>query len=282
LFDGVIVTNPAVILIGIGLIIVGLGFKVSAAPFHTWAPDVYQGAPAGVTGYMAAMAKIAGFAAIARILLTGLIDFDENWLPVLAVVATVSMVVGAVVALVQSDVRRLLAYSGVAHAGFIMTGIIGGATQGMLFYVTVYAIQLVGAFAIVAVVSGSDSSTSHIDAYRGLSKRSPALATGFAVLLLGMAGLPLTSGFVAKFGVFTEAWAGGYEWLVIVALLMSVVTFGFYLRVIVVMFMDDPAGEPVFVARPLRWAIGLAVAGTILIGVLPEPLLNMAANAFSL
>ena len=280
--SGVIVTTPAVILIGIGLVIVGLGFKVSAAPFHSWAPDVYQGAPAGITGYMAAMAKIAGFAAIARILITGLPQYDQSWVPVLAAVATLSMLVGAVVALVQSDVRRILAYSGIAHAGFIMTGVVGGATEGMLFYVTVYALKLVGAFAIVAAVSGSSSSESHIDEYRGLVRRSPVLAVSFAVLLLGMAGLPLTSGFVAKFGVFTEAWAGGYEWLVIVGVLMSVVTFAFYLRIIVVMFMEESEAESLGVTSAIRWAVGIAVVVTLIAGIVPEPLLDMAADAFPL
>ncbi len=281
-FRDVIVTRPAVILIGMGLVIVGLGFKVSAAPFHTWAPDVYQGAPAGITGYMASMAKIAGFVAIARILITGLPQFDQSWVPVLAGIAAVSMLIGSVVALVQNDIRRLLAYSGIAHAGFIMTGVVGGATKGMLFYVTVYAIQLVGAFAIVAAVSGSDSSASDIDEYRGLAKRSPVLAVSFAILLLGMAGLPLTSGFVAKFAVFTEAWAGGYAWLVVMGLLMSVVTFGFYMRVIVVMFMDEAEDEQVAVSPTLRWAVGIATVGTVLLGIVPEPLLRMAANAFPL
>ena len=281
-FQGVIVTAPAVILIGMGLVIVGLGFKVSAAPFHTWAPDVYQGAPAGITGYMAAMAKIAGFAAIGRILITGLPQFDQNWMPVLAGIAAASMVIGSVVALVQQDIRRLLAYSGIAHAGFIMTGVVGGATTGMLFYVTVYAIQLVGAFAIVSSVSGSDSSASDLDEYRGLAKRSPALAVSFAVLLLGMAGLPLTSGFVAKFGVFTEAWAGGYSWLVIMGVLMSVVAFAFYMRVIVVMFIDEAEGDQVVVSATVRWAVGIAAVATVLIGIVPGPLLRMAANAFPL
>lgn len=281
-FQSVIVTRPAVILIGMGLVIVGLGFKVSAAPFHTWAPDVYQGAPAGITGYMAAMAKVAGFAAIGRILITGLPQFDQSWVPVLAGIATVSMLLGSVVALVQDDLRRLLAYSGIAHAGFIMTGVVGGSTKGMLFYVTVYAIQLVGAFAIVSAISGSDSSASDLDEYRGLVKRSPALAVSFAVLLLGMAGLPLTSGFIAKFGVFSEAWAGGYAWLVVLGLLMSVVTLGFYMRVIVVMFMDEADGEQVAVSGTVRWAVGISAVGTVLIGIVPEPLLRMAANAFPL
>lgn len=281
-FASVIVRSPAVILVGIGLVVAGLGFKISAAPFHTWAPDVYQGAPAGITGYMAAMAKVAGFAAIARILLTGVVSFDDSWVPLLAAIATTSMLVGSLVALVQSDIRRLLAYSGVAHAGFIMTGLVGESTDGMLFYITVYAVKLIGAFAIVAVVSGSDSSASSVDEYRGLVKRSPVLAGSFTVILLGMAGLPLTSGFIAKFGVFSEAWAGGYPWLVLVGVIMSVVTFAFYLRVIMVMFMEDSDAEGFAAPTPVKWAVGLAVAGTILIGVAPGPLLRLAANAFPL
>jgi len=271
-----------VILIGLALIIVGLGFKVSAAPFHSWAPDVYQGAPAGVVGYMAAMAKIAGFLAIARILLTGVPQLDANWLPVIAGLSALSMLVGSIIALVQNDVRRMLAYSGVAHAGFILTGIVGGATTGMLFYVTVYAIQLVGAFAVVAVVSGPGSSGSSIDEYRGLARRSPALGAAFAVLLLGMAGLPLTSGFIAKFGVFSEAWANGYGWLVIIALLASVIAFAFYLRVIVVMYMDETEEEAIPVSVTARWVLGIAVVGTVLAGILPATLIDLAANAFPL
>jgi NADH-quinone oxidoreductase subunit N len=281
-FTEFFVTSPAVILIGLALIIVGLGFKVSAAPFHSWAPDVYQGAPAGVVGYMAAMAKIAGFLAIARILLTGVPQLDANWLPVIAGLSALSMLVGSIIALVQKDVRRMLAYSGVAHAGFILTGIVGGATTGMLFYVTVYAIQLVGAFAVVAVVSGPGSSGSSIDEYRGLARRSPTLGAAFAVLLLGMAGLPLTSGFIAKFGVFSEAWANGYGWLVIIALLASVIAFAFYLRVIVVMYMDETEEEAIPVSVTARWVLGIAVVGTVLAGILPAPLIDLAANAFPL
>jgi NADH-quinone oxidoreductase subunit N len=277
-----IVTRPAVIYIGIGLVIAGLGFKVSAAPFHAWAPDVYQGAPAGLVGYMAAVAKVAGFAAMARILLTAFGDFDLTWLPVVAGVAALSMVLGATLALVQGDVRRMLAYSGVAHAGFIMTGVVGGSADGVLVYVAVYAIQLVGAFAVVAVVSGPDGAGSSMDEYRGLARRSPILAGSFAVLLLGMGGLPLTSGFVAKFGVFSDAWAAGFEWLVIVAVVASVIALAFYIRVIVVMYMDDVGEEPVPMAGPAGWVLAVAVATTIFWGILPTSLLDLAADALPL
>lgn len=279
---GFLVNSPAVILIGIGLMVVGLGFKVSAAPFHTWAPDVYQGAPAGIVGYMASVAKIAGFAAITRILLTAVEEFDRSYLPVIAAIAVLSMVLGSVFALVQSDIRRILAYSGVAHAGFIMTGVVGSSTDGVLFYLAVYAIQLVGAFAVVAAVSGSDASKSALDSYRGLASRSPILASGLAVLLLGMAGLPLTSGFIAKFGVFADAWSTGYEWLVVVAVLASVVAFAFYLRIIVIMYMESDESDSIEVAGPIRWVLGIAVAATIIWGILPASLLDLAADALAL
>jgi NADH-quinone oxidoreductase subunit N len=274
-----VISSPAVIYIGLGLVVAGLGFKVSAAPFHTWAPDVYQGAPAGLVGYMAAVAKVAGFAAIARILLTAVLELAETWLPVVAAISVLSMLLGSVLALVQSDVRRLLAYSGVAHAGFIMTGVVGGATDGVLFYLAIYAIQLIGAFAVVAVVSGPDGAGSGLDQYRGLGRRSPLLAGAFTVLLLGMGGLPLTSGFVAKFGVFTDAWAQGYEWLVVVAVIASVAAFAFYIRVIVVMYMDEADDDVPLRVGPERWVLALAVGATILWGIFPSSLLDLAADA---
>jgi NADH-quinone oxidoreductase subunit N len=274
-----LVTSPAVILIGTGLVIAGLGFKVSAAPFHSWAPDVYQGAPAGLVGYMAAVAKVAGFAAIARILLTALDAYDYSWLPVLAGVSALSMLLGSVLALVQGDLRRMLAYSGVAHAGFILTGVIGGSTDAVLFYLAIYAIQLVGAFAVVSVVSGPGSAGSDLDLYRGLSRRSPLLAGSFTVLLLGMGGLPLTSGFVAKFGVFTDAWANGYQWLVVVAVVASVIAFAFYIKVIVLMYMDDSMDHQAVVVGGAAWVLAIAVGATILWGIFPTSLLDLAANA---
>jgi NADH-quinone oxidoreductase subunit N len=277
-----IVTAPTVIYIGIGLVVAGLGFKVSAAPFHAWAPDVYQGAPAGIVGYMAAVAKVAGFAAIARILLTAFGDLDQAWLPVVAGISALSMLLGAVLALVQGDVRRMLAYSGVAHAGFIMTGVVGGSTDGILVYLMVYAIQLIGAFAVVAIVSGADGAGSSMDEYRGLARRSPLLAASFTVLLLGMGGLPLTSGFVAKFGVFTQAWANGFQWLVVLAVIASVLALAFYLRVIVVMYMDDEGEQAAVPVGPAGWVLVVAVAATILWGIFPMSLLDFAADALPL
>jgi NADH-quinone oxidoreductase subunit N len=280
-----ILLRPAVLLIGLALTVVGLSFKVTAAPFHGWAPDVYQGAPAGAVGFMAAAAKVGGFAALARILFTAFGDLAATWATVVAGLALLSMVVGSLLAVVQDDLRRLLAYSGVAHAGFILTGLVAGraGTGAIWFYLTVYAVQLVGAFAVVAAVSGPASSGSSLDAYRGLGKRQPFLAGSLTVLLLGMAGIPLTAGFVAKFGVFQDAWQAGYGWLVVGAVLMSVVAFFIYLRVIVAMYMGEAEGDELTaVPVSIRTVLTVAIATTLVFGVVPAPLLRFAADALPL
>lgn len=281
-FSGIIAPGETLILIAVGLVIVGLGFKTSAAPFHSWAPDVYQGAPAGLVGYMASVAKIAGFVALGRFLVTGVGEFAGNWAPVLAGIAALSMVLGSIVALVQSDVRRMLAYSGVAHAGFIMTGLVGLKLSGMLFYIAIYSVQLVAAFAVVAAVSGPGESASPLSDFRGLSARRPALAAGFTVVLLGLAGLPLTSGFIAKFGVLTEAWENGHTWLVYVAVLASVIALAFYLRIVVSMYMEEEETGPLPVPKTLVWVLGIAVIVTVVLGIFPGFLLDVVANAFAL
>jgi NADH-quinone oxidoreductase subunit N len=276
--------SPGVVLVGLALLVIGLAFKVSAAPFHAWAPDVYQGAPAGVVGFMAAAAKVGAFVALWRILGIGFPSLDGTWGPVVAGIAALSMMVGAVVAVVQDDIRRMLAYSGVAHAGFILTGILAGQSgiEAVWFYLAVYTLQLVGAFGVVSAVSGAAGSRSAISAFAGLGRRQPMLALVFSTLLLGMAGLPVTSGFVAKFGVFQDAWSAGYQWLVIVAAIASVIAFFFYLRVIVAMYMQE--SEEIELAVPglvARSALALVALATIAFGVLPGPLLELAGDALS-
>jgi NADH-quinone oxidoreductase subunit N len=276
--------RPAVLFIGLALTIVGLAFKVTAAPFHAWAPDVYQGAPAGAVGFMAAAAKIGGFAALARVLYTAFPDYVSTWGVVVAGLAALSMLVGSFLAVVQDDLRRLLAYSGVAHAGFILTGLVAGPTgsPGVLFYLAVYTIQLVGAYAVVAAVSGGGSAGSPLDRYRGLGRRQPFLAAALTVTLLGMAGIPLTSGFIAKFGVFQDAWRAGFGWLVVVALLASVVSFFIYLRVIVAMYMWEAEGSEIAVTTPVRAVLSAVTAVTLVFGLLPGPLLRLASDALPL
>lgn len=270
--------------LGMLCVLVAVGFKVAAAPFQWWAPDVYQGAPAGLVGFMASVAKIGGFAALTRILFSGFESLTSEWAPVVAAIAALSMVLGAVMAIVQDDVRRLLAYSGVAHAGFILTGVAAGGTgaPAIWFYLAVYTIQLVGAFGVVAAVTGPRDARASFAAFAGLARRAPGMALTFSILLLGMAGLPLTSGFIAKFGVFQDAWRSGWEWLVIVAVLASVVAFYLYLRVIVVMYMQEPDEPTLVVDSPARWVLVLSAAVTVLLGVVPAPLLELAGDALPL
>ncbi len=282
-----IVTEPAILLIGMGLVIVGLGFKVSAAPFHQWAPDVYSGAPGGIVGLMAAGVKIAGFAALARILIGGLPSQIDTWAPLLAIIAGVSMVIGTLLAAVQDDVKRILAYSGVAHAGYILMGLLAGrdGIGSMWFYVITYALMLLGAFTIAAIVTGPRNGRAPLSDWAGLSKRSPWLAWAMLVLLLGMAGIPFTSGFVGKVGVFTSATDAGYLWLMVLALLTVVVGMYVYFRVAAAMFMGDPEDaepRPLPVPTVSGLVVALVAIATVLLGLLPWPLLELAREALPL
>ena len=277
-----VVLRPGVLLASLALLITGLLFKVTAAPFHAWAPDVYQGSPAGIVGYMATAAKIAGFAALARILYVSFGSFSDDWGPALAAVAAISVVLGTLMAIMQTDMRRLLAYSGVAHAGFILTGIVGGQLTAVWFYLAVYAVQLIAAFAVVSVIAGPTGSVSPMDDYKGLARRSPYLAGAMTIMLLALSGMPATAGFIGKLGVFTSAWGSGYEWLVVTGLVASVAGFFFYIRVMVIMYMEEPvlAEAPgADVAKPVvspnvEVVLAIAIAITIFFGLYPTPLLN--------
>lgn len=290
---GRILENPGVMLAAVAFIIVGLGFKVSAAPFHQWAPDVYQGAPGGVVGLMASGVKVAGFAAMARIF-AGAMDVPElreDWSSALAAIAALSIVVGTALAIAQTDFKRMLAYSGVAHAGFILTSVVAGVegVPAMWFYLATYAFQLVGAFTIAAVVSGPRGGASAIKEYSGLYERAPILAGSLAVLMMAMAGFPTTAGFVGKLGVFQAAAANGYLWLVVVGVVAAAAGLFFYLRVIVVMFFEPVvAGGPGTARAPLQaprvtlTVILVTVAVTVLFGLVPWPLLNWVQWALPL
>lgn len=286
-FSGRIILSPGVLYLASAMLLVGLLFKVTAAPFHSWAPDVYQGSPAGVVGFMAASAKVGGFVALLRIVTVTFARFGGDLQPVLAAIAALSIVLGTLLAISQQDIRRMLAYSGIAHAGFILVGVASGSAgiESVLFYLAVYAVQLIAAFGIVAVVSGPSSSGSDFSAYKGLAQRSPLLASGLAVAMLGMSGMPVTSGFVGKLGVFRVAWNADLGWLVVVALVASVAAFFFYLRVIVDMFMRDPDDEtadvdeePVLVVRLVT---GFAAVVTIFLGLYPIPLLDLVRNVLA-
>jgi NADH-quinone oxidoreductase subunit N len=284
-----VVLRPGVLLAGLALLLAGMAFKVTAAPFHVWAPDVYQGAPGGITGFLAASAKVAGFAALARILTAALGTRADDWVPAVAVLAAVSVVVGTLLAIVQDDVKRLLAYSSVAHAGFILTALVAGRAGigDMWFYVATYAVQVVGAFTVAAAVSGDARGRSPLAHYAGLGHRAPWLAGVMSLMLLAMAGIPLTAGFAGKVAVFRAAIDAGYLWLVILAVVATVAGLYFYLRVIVVMYMSAPAEAEGAAPSPAvgggaRLALAVAAAVTLILGIAPWPLLQMLRDALPL
>ncbi len=280
-----IVAEPAILLLAMGLVIVGMSFKVTAAPFHQWAPDVYQGAPSGIVGLMAAGVKIAGFAALGRILFSALSSQIDDWAPALAIIAGVSMLIGTVLAAVQDDVKRILAYSGVAHAGYILMAFLAGndGIGSMWFYVTTYALTVIAVFAVVAVVSGSRSGSSPLADWSGLSLRAPVLAWAMLIMLLALAGIPFTTGFVAKITVFTAATDAGYLWLMILALLTTVVGLYVYFRLAAVMFLEEPAVvEEVVVPPTTALVLGVVAVTTVVLGLLPWPLLDLAREALPL
>jgi NADH-quinone oxidoreductase subunit N len=273
-----------------GMLAVGLLFKVGAAPFHAWTPDVYQGAPTAVTAFMAAATKVAAFGALLRLFYVAFGGARWDWQPMFWVIAILTMVVGSVLALSQTDVKRLLAYSSIAHAGFLLTGFLGARSladihagdinpiQAVLFYVTTYGLTTMAAFAIVSIVRDSAGESTGLARWAGLGKESPLVAGSFAFLLLGMAGIPLTSGFTGKWAVFASALSAGAWPVVIVAVLMSAVAAYFYAKIIVVMFFSDPIGDGPSVTKPsimTSSVIAIGVLGTLVLGIVPGPLLDL-------
>lgn len=277
--------NDALLLIGGAMVVMGLLFKVGAVPFHMWTPDVYQGAPTPVTGFMAAATKVAAFGALLRLLYVVLPGLSWDWRPVMWGVAIVSMLVGAIVAITQTDVKRLLAYSSIAHAGFILAGVVATTPDGVssvLFYLAAYSFVTVGAFAVVTLVRDAGGEATHLSKWAGLGRRSPLLAAVFALFLLAFAGIPLTSGFSGKFAVFRAAAEGGAGALVVVGVIASAIAAFFYLRVIVLMFFQEPKadGPSVVIPSPLTiTAIGVGVAVTVVLGVAPQYFLDLASQA---
>ncbi|WP_313674145.1 NADH-quinone oxidoreductase subunit NuoN [Mycolicibacterium sp.] len=273
-------------LLGAALVMVALLFKVGAVPFHAWVPDVYQGAPTPITAFMAAATKIAAFGALMRLLYVAVPELKDQWRPVLWAVAILSMAVGTVAAVTQRDVKRMLAYSAVAHTGFILTGVIAGNASGVsgtLFYLAAYGFSTVGAFAVVSVVRGADGAEeTALERWAGLGRRYPVAGVVFSLFLLAFAGIPLTSGFVSKFAVFKAAGEGGAIPLVVVGVLASAIAAYFYVRVIVLMFFTDPPDDAPEFAPPgfLSVAtIGVTAVITVALGALPQPLLDLAGAA---
>ncbi len=290
------VGNQTLLLIGLGMVSVGLLFKVGAAPFHSWTPDVYQGAPTPVTAFMAAGTKIAAFGALLRLYYVAFGSDRWSWQPMLWVIAILTMLVGAVLAVVQTDMKRMLAYSSIAHTGFILTGVLGvqqaselsegqvTSLQAVLFYLVTYGFAIIGSFALVTLVRDSGGEATTFARWQGLGRRSPLVAGLFAFFLLSMAGIPLTAGFVGKWAVFTVALSAGAWPVVIAAIACSIIAVFFYVRVIVLMFFvdGDADGEGAVVTRPsvlTSATILVGVAATLVLGVVPGPVLDLAANA---
>jgi NADH-quinone oxidoreductase subunit N len=279
--------SQALALLAMGFLVVGFGFKVSAAPFHMWTPDVYQGAPTSVTAYMSAATKVAAFFALMRVFLVALEPLQLDWAPILYTLAAISIVVGSVLAIAQRDVKRMLAYSSVAHAGFILTGLTNATSQGIragMFYLIAYAAMTLGAFGVVLIVSRGGEERTELGDYAGLARTRPVLAGLMTVFLLSLAGIPPTAGFIAKVGVFTAAIQAGHWGLVLVGVLASVAAAFFYLRVIVQMYMapapsaegegqgDEGPGVPQIV-------VGVLAAGLIVLGLFPGLLAGILDSA---
>ena len=278
-------SNATLLFTGIALTGVGLLFKIGAVPFHGWKPDVYQGAPTPITALMASCTVVSAFGALLRVFYVAFGRLTWDWRPAFWVVAVLTMLVGAVVAITQTDVKRLLAYSSIAHAGFILTAVIATSRAGLsssLFYLASYGFTTVGAFAVITLVRDTGGEAGHLSRWAGLGRRSPVVAGIFALFLLAFAGIPLTSGFTGKFAVFQAAIAAGETPLVIVGVVSSAIAAFFYVRVIVLMFFSDPIPDGPEVVVPSVFtgtAVGLGVVATLVLGIVPQPVLSLASHA---
>ncbi|MDD5466966.1 MAG: NADH-quinone oxidoreductase subunit N [Anaerolineales bacterium] len=278
--------NLALLTIGAALVLVGLGFKVAAVPFHMWTPDVYQGAPSSVTAFMAVGAKAGGFAALLRVFVLAFPALAAELTPVLWALAALSMILGNLVAIVQTNIKRLLAYSSIAHAGYILmavvtfgqVGVSAGAVAASLFYLAAYAITNFGAWAVVIALEKSEGRGLQLQDYAGLGRKYPALAAAMAVFMLSFTGVPPTLGFLGKFYIFRAALEGGFVGLAVIGVLTSLVSAYYYLRIVVIMYMQE--GEPEAHSEPwLNLTAGLAATATVVLGIFSGPFLSWAAQA---
>ncbi|WP_425570725.1 NADH-quinone oxidoreductase subunit NuoN [Rugosimonospora acidiphila] len=279
-------TNSTTLLyIGLALVSLGLLFKAAAAPFHVWIPDVYQGAPTPVTAFMSACTKVAAFGGLLRVLYVAFQGTDWDFRPVIGVIAVLTMLVGSILSVTQTDIKRLLAYSSIANAGYILVGVLGLSKDGLsstLFYLVTYGFTVIAAFGVVTLVRDADGEATHLSRWAGLGRRSPLYAGLFTFLMLAFAGIPLTSGFTGKFAVFAAAIGGGQSWLVIFGVVSSMILAFPYLRVVVMMWLSEPGDSTPTVSIPgALTSATLAIGGiaTLLLGVVPAPLLDLTNRA---
>ncbi|MFQ5508142.1 MAG: NADH-quinone oxidoreductase subunit N [Leptospirillia bacterium] len=274
--------NPAAT-IGLILMVVGLAFKVAAAPFHMWAPDVYEGSPTPVTAFMSVGPKAAAFAVTLRVLLEAFGGMKADWEAILIVVAVLTMVLGAVIALVQTSLKRMLAYSSIGHAGYALIGVIVGDALGtfaVMYYLAVYAVMNLGAFGMMIMLRNQGLAGEEIDDWKGLARTKPWAALFMLIFMFSLAGIPPTAGFISKFYIFMAAVNAGYIWLAIVGALLAAVSAYYYLRVIVVMYMKDPEVEHTLTLnKGMTLTLVFSMVLVILLGVYPEPLVDYAQSA---
>lgn len=272
---GVPLNQNLMLIAGLALILVGLGFKIAMAPFHQWTPDVYQGSPTPVTAFMVAGTKAGGFAALIRVLFVGFGAAAPLWVPLIAALSVITMTVGNVGALLQQDVKRMLAYSSIAHAGYILIAVASGGAVEAVLYLAVYALMNLGAFACIIATGQGARERLNVEDYAGLAARSPFLAAALTVFLLSLAGFPPLAGFFAKFVVFRVGVQAGLTWLVVVGVLNSVISVFYYARIIVQMYMREPDAEPVG-RLTLLTGVGLTLAliGVLILGLFPTAVLN--------
>jgi NADH-quinone oxidoreductase subunit N len=268
-------------LLAVGLLMIGFAFKVSAVPFHMWTPDAYEGAPPAVTGFMSTGVKAAAFAAFVRVFLSAFEPLRGEWSTVLWVIAAATMIIGTVVGVAQSSVKRMLAYSSIAHGGYLLVALVSANDVGkgaILFYLLAYAVTNLGAFGVIALLETGDRPNDQVRDYAGLWNDHPRLAVLMTLFLLSLGGFPPLGGFIAKWYVFTAAIRAGYTWLAIIGVLTSVVSVFFYLRIIVMMYMTPSASPLRLPAVPKMAAVGLFVSALLVLylGILPSRVLDWA------
>jgi NADH-quinone oxidoreductase subunit N len=271
---------------GVGLLLVGFGFKIASVPFHMWVPDVYEGAPTPITAFISAGPKAAGFAALLRVFLFSFVTIKMDWTTAIWIMSALTMTTGNIVAIAQSNIKRMLAYSSIAHAGYVLVALVAGKESGVssaLFYLLAYTFMNIGAFTVVIALGRKEEENTNLDDYSGLGTRHPYLALFMMLFMISLAGFPPTAGFMAKFYVFSAAVKSGYIGLVIIGVLNSLVSVYYYLRIVVIMFMRPPLPEAKPISLPLGSLLVLLIStwAVLQMGIFPQSLVTLVEMSMS-